>query len=71
MQIIIREGDLTVTREIIPIDGRVSAESAMIAAYDIISRIFSQEAVIRAYHATDPDIMGLRDDKSSAPPLRG
>jgi hypothetical protein len=34
----------------------------MIAAYDIISRIFSQEAVIRAYHATDPDIMGLRDD---------
>ena len=62
MQIIIREGDLTVTREITPIAGRVSAESAMIAAYDIISRIFSQEAVIRAYHATDPDIMGLRDD---------
>jgi hypothetical protein len=62
MQIIIKEGDLTVTREITPIAGRVSAESAMIAAYDIISRIFSQEAVIRAYHATDPDIMGLRDD---------
>jgi hypothetical protein len=62
MQIIIKEGDLTVTREITPIAGKVSAESAMIAAYDIISRIFSQEAVIRAYHATDPDIMGLRDD---------
>ena len=62
MQIIIKEGDLTVTREITPIAGRVSAESAMIAAYDIISRIFSQEAVIRAYHATDPDIMGLRGD---------
>ena len=62
MQIIIKEGDLTITREITPIAGRVSAESAMIAAYDIISRIFSQEAVIRAYHATDPDIMGLRDD---------
>ena len=62
MQIIIKEGDITVTREITPIAGRVSAESAMIAAYDIISRIFSQEAVIRAYHATDPDIMGLRDD---------
>ena len=60
MQIIIREGDLTVTREITPIDGRVCAESAMIAAYDIISRIFSQDAVIRAYHATDPDIMDLR-----------
>ena len=62
MQIIIKEGDLTVTREITPIAGKVSAESAMIAAYDIISRIFSQEAVIRAYHATDPDIMGLRHD---------
>jgi hypothetical protein len=62
MQIIIKEGDLTVTREITPIAGKVSAESAMIAAYDIISRIFSQAAVIRAYHATDPDIMGLRDD---------
>ena len=62
MQIIIREGDLTVTREITPIDGRVCAESAMIAAYDIISRIFSQDAVIRAYHATDPDIMDLRHD---------
>ena len=62
MQIIIKECDLTVTREITPIAGKVSAESAMIAAYDIISRIFGQTAVIRAYHATDPDIMGLRDD---------
>ena len=34
----------------------------IIAAYDAISRVFSQEAVIRAYYRTDPDTMALRED---------
>lgn len=61
MQIIIKEDDLTVTREIAAIKGSISAESAMIAAYDVISRIFGQEAVIRAYEITDPETMDHRD----------
>ena len=43
-------------------DNDITAEDVLIAAYDAISRIFSQEAVIRAYHRTDPDTMALRDD---------
>ena len=38
----------------------VTAEEVLIGAYDIISRIFGQEAVIRAYYRTDPDTMDLR-----------
>ena len=43
-------------------DNYVTAEDVLIAAYDAISRVFSQEAVIRAYHRTDPDTMALRED---------
>ena len=60
MQISIIEGDLTVIKEIVAIDGSISAESAMFAAYDVISRIFGQSAVVRAYQNTDPDTMDLR-----------
>lgn len=60
MQISIIEGDLTVIKEIVAIDGRTSAESALLAAYDVISRIFGQSAVVRAYRNTDPDTMDLR-----------
>ena len=38
----------------------VTAEEVLIGAYDIISRAFSQEEVIRAYYGTDPDTMELR-----------
>ena len=38
----------------------VTAEEVLIGAYDIISRAFSQEEVIRAYYGTDPDTMDLR-----------
>ena len=38
----------------------VTAEEVLIGAYDIISRAFSQEEVIRAYYRTDPDTMDLR-----------
>ena len=34
----------------------------MIAAYDVLSRIFGQKAVIDAYYRTDPDTMAVRDE---------
>ena len=38
-----------------------TVEEVLIGAYDIISRVFSQEEeVIRAYYRTDPDTMDLR-----------
>ena len=32
----------------------------LIGAYDVISRIFGQGAVINAYYRTDPDTMDMR-----------
>ena len=63
MQLSLKERNMTITMDLIP-DGEnnITAEDVLIAAYDAISRIFSQEAVIRAYHRTDPDTMALRDD---------
>ena len=57
MQIIIREKDLTVMREL-PDD--CTCADAMLAAYDVIGRVFGQKAVIDAYEKTDPDTMDLR-----------
>ena len=62
MQLIMKEKNMTITMDLIPEgDNYVTAADALIAAYDAISRIFGQEAVIRAYHMTDPDTMSLRD----------
>ena len=36
---------------------KITAEDVLLGAYDIISRIFSQEQVIRAYYNTNPDTM--------------
>ena len=57
MQINIIEGDLMVSKQIATIEGHATAELAILAAYDIISRIFGQEAVIRAHYNVDPDTM--------------
>ena len=62
MQLIMKEGNMTITMDLIPEgDNYITAEDALIAAYDAISRIFGQAAVIRAYERTDPDTMSLRD----------
>ena len=62
MQLIMKEGNMTITMDLIPEgDNNITAEDALIAAYDAISRIFGQSAVIRAYERTDPDTMSLRD----------
>jgi len=34
----------------------------MLAAYDVISRVFSQKAVVNAYYNTNPDTFSIRDD---------
>ena len=60
MQISIKEGDLTITKEITPQEGILPAESAMIGAYDVLSRVFGQSSVIQAYENTDPDTMDVR-----------
>jgi hypothetical protein len=60
MQISIIEGDLTIIKEIIPQAGILPAEASMLAAYDVLSRIFGQTSVIRAYENTDPDTMDVR-----------
>lgn len=63
MQLIIKEDNLTVSYDLTPEEGcEISAEQALIAAYDIISRVFPLESVIRAYYRTDPDTMSIRDD---------
>ena len=63
MQLSLKEDNMTITMNLTPEgDNYVTAEDVLIAAYDAISRIFSQEAVIRAYHRTDPDTMALRDE---------
>ena len=40
----------------------VSCEELLLAAYDATSRIFSHDALVRAYYNTDSDAMALRDD---------
>jgi hypothetical protein len=61
MEIIIKEQNLTISKVVTPTIGDyVTAEDVLLAAYDIIGRVFSQEAVIRAYNKTDPDSMGLK-----------
>ena len=39
---------------------KITAEDVLLGAYDIISRVFSQEQVIRAYYNTNPDTMSTR-----------
>ena len=44
----------------------VSPAEAMIAAYDVLSQIFGQKAVIDAYYRTDLDTMAVRDEDDDA-----
>ena len=63
MQLSLKEQNMTITMDLTPEgDNDITAEDVLIAAYDVISRVFSQEDVIRAYYRTDPDTMALRDN---------
>ena len=59
MEMRIKEGSLTYIKEF---DDDVTAEEMLIGAYELISKVYSQEAVIRAYQRTDPDTMDIRTD---------
>ena len=59
MEMRIKEGSLTYIKEFVD---DVTAEEMLIGAYELISKVYSQEAVIRAYHRTDPDTMDIRTD---------
>ena len=62
MQLILKEGNMTISMDLTPEgDNYITEEDVLIAAYDAISRLFGQAAVIRAYNRTDPDTMSLRD----------
>lgn len=61
MDISIKEENLTVSVNIPEEEGKeVTCEQVMLAAFDAISRVFSDEQVIKAYYAVDPDTMALR-----------
>lgn len=63
MQLIIKDHNLTMSMDFNEsFDHNVSPEEMLIGAYDLISRVFSQEGVIRAYYRTDPSTMDLRDE---------
>ena len=40
----------------------VPCEELLLAAYDIIGRVYSDKAVVKAYYRTDPDGMTERED---------
>jgi hypothetical protein len=59
MELIIKEGDITYIKSL---DRYASPEEMLIGAYELISKVYSQQAVIEAYYRTDPDTMGFRND---------
>lgn len=62
MEISIKEENLMVSVNIPEEEGKdATCEQVMLAAFDAMSRIYSDEQVIKAYYAVDPDTMALRD----------
>ena len=64
MTLSIKQDNLTVAVELEE-DGfekNVSYEELLLAAYDIISRVYSDKAVVKAYFRTDPDGKTERDN---------
>ena len=59
MELIIKEGDITYMKTL---DKYATPEDMLIAAYELIAKVFSQESVILAYERTDPDTLDLRND---------
>ena len=50
-----------ITKEFVEAEDHfITAEEVLIGPYDIISRIYGQKAVIRAYHRTCTDRMDVR-----------
>jgi len=72
MIISIKQDNLTVAVELEEdgFDKSVSCEELMLAAYDVISRVFSQKAVVNAYYNTNPDTFTIRDDDDPVRQMR-
>ena len=63
MKLSLNEGQLTISMEFAATDEKpITVEEVLIGAYNIISREYSQEEVIKAYYRTDPDTMDLRTE---------
>lgn len=63
MTLSLKDGQMTISIEFVATDEKqITVEDVLIGAYDIISREFSQDQVIRAYYRTDPDTMSIRDN---------
>ena len=61
MTLSLTEGRMTISIDFGSSDEqKITTEEVLIGAYDIISRVFSQEQVIRAYYNTNPDTMSTR-----------
>ena len=57
----LKDGQMTISIEFVATDEKpITVEDVLIGAYNIISREYSQEEVIKAYYRTDPDTMDLR-----------
>ena len=66
MTLSLTEGRMTISIDFGSSDeNQITPEEVLIGAYDIISRVFSQEQVIRAYRNTDPSTMDLRQSPES------
>lgn len=59
MELIIKEGSLTYIKEF---DDDATPEEMLIGAYELISKVYTQQSVIDAYYRTDPDTMDIRTD---------
>ena len=59
MELIIKEGDITYIKTL---DKYASPEDMLIGAYELISKVYSQQSVINAYYNTDPDTMDVRNE---------
>lgn len=53
---------MTISIEFVAIDEKLISVEDVLIGYNIISREFSQEQVIKAYCRTDPDTMDLRPE---------
>lgn len=59
MELTVKEWDgLTITAKL---RDNATCEEVLIAALDVISRVYGQEAVINAYENVDPDGMCVRN----------
>ena len=59
MEMKIKEGTLTYIKEF---DDDVTPEEMLIGAYELITKVYSQQSVINAYYRTDPDTMDVRNE---------